>query len=301
MDKIRNLYQDTDVLLLRECYALEKVHGTNAVLECIRTPDKDNGGCELVYKPGGCSMGSFMALFDQAKLLQAFIELGAVNVKIYGEAYGGSMQKQSHRYGKDLKFVAFEVVIDGHWLDVLNAHDVCTKFGLEFVHYVVGPATLEFVNAQRDAPSVQAVRNGITEPMDREGIVIRPMIELTKNDGRRVIAKHKGDKFSETKTPRNVDPELLQSLSDANAVAEEWVVTERLKHVLDKLEQGGKEVERKDTKVVIAAMLQDIKQESSGEIVWSRQVFTTIGRRTAKLFKMHLEVKFNDRMHSRGV
>ena len=191
----------------------------------------------------------------------------------------------SNTYGKELKFIAFEVSIDDNWLNVPNAHDVATKLGFEFVDYLKGPATLEFANEQRDRPSVQAVRNGITEPRIREGVVIRPLIELTKTNGERIMAKHKGESFCETKTPREVDPEKLKVLEDAREVAEEWVTARRLEHVMDKLSPDGKELTITDTRQIIGAMIQDIRAESTGEIIWSPEVAKSIGRLSAAFFK----------------
>ena len=64
--------------------------------------------------------------------------------------------------------------------------------------------------------SVQSVRNGVTTPEDfilagrernAKGVVLRPLIEVTLNNGDRIICKHKCEEFRETATPRPVvDP-----------------------------------------------------------------------------------------------
>jgi len=81
------------------------------------------------------------------------------------------------------------------------------KLGLEFVYYVKTTTDLVELDKQRDSDSVQAVRNGMGTGKLREGIVIRPLVELTKNNGERIICKYKCDTFSETKTTRKIiDP-----------------------------------------------------------------------------------------------
>jgi len=85
--------------------------------------------------------------------------------------------------------------IGDSWLSVPKAEKVATDLGLEFVPYREIDATLEALDAERDAPSEVAVRRGITEPRKREGIVVRPLIEVTLNNGERVICKHKRDDF----------------------------------------------------------------------------------------------------------
>jgi len=277
---IPNLYQDPSVItLFKEVYYLEKIHGTSANVEW------NNG--KLKFFPGCVKQGRFEGLFNHEDLRDRFEKLGHSNVIVYGEAYGASVLKQAHRYGSELRFVAFEVLIGDSWLNVPNAEDVAKQLGLSFVPYVKGPATLNFANLQRDLHSVQAALNGVEEPQLREGVVIRPMIELTKNNGERIKAKHKGKAFQETATPReaNLDPEKIKVLSDANEVAEEWATEMRLVHVMDKLQTGGVELELKDTSMVIKAMIADIKKECGEEISWTTATPKAIGKKTALMFK----------------
>jgi len=295
LDHIENLYrpQAQVILLFKECYALEKIHGTAAGI--LFTPLTNT----ISFQSGGEKHERFVALFDQEKLIQAFKELGVSNdrtVKVYGECYGASQQGMSHTYGKDLRFIVFDVRIGDCWLDVPNAEDVAKKLGLEFVYYEKCPTDLASLDAQRDKPSVQAVRNFVSNTVDymagrgpkREGVVLRPMVEMTDNRGNRVMCKHKGDAFKETATPRPVvDPSKMQAMADANAVAEEWVTLQRLSHVLDKLPEHGMEKMRE----IIAAMQEDVKREGSGEIVWSDAVAKAIGKKTVDMYKAYLKAK----------
>lgn len=269
---IDNLYKNQTMLLFKECYALEKVHGTSAHVGW-------KGG-NVTFHSGGVSNPAFVALFDKDALAAALANIGE-DVTLYGEAYGGSCQKMSDTYGKELRFVAFDVRCGEHWLVVPAAHDVATKCGLEFVHYEKGPCELEWLNGQRDADSTQAIRNGVGPGKMREGVVLRPLVEVTLNNGQRVIAKHKRDEFKETATPREVEPGQLEVLQAAEAIAMEWVTAMRLAHVVDKL--GAKGVE--DTGKVIKAMMEDVEREAAGEVVMSKDARKAIGGRAAKLWK----------------
>jgi len=278
---IENLYKNQGILAFKECFALEKLHGTSTSIQW-----RDG---KLQFSSGGAKAERFRSLFDEAALVKAFEALGHPTVVVYGEAYGGSQQKQTWRYGKDLKFAAFEVKIDDTWLSVENAHNVATKLSLEFVHYERIAATVEEIDKQRDAPSVQAVRNGIEEPQPREGVVLRPLTEYRDHRGERVLSKHKRDEERETNTPRQVvDPEKLKVLEEAQAIADEWVTPTRLEHVLDKIE-GDIGMER--TKEVIQAMTEDVLREGAGEIVDSKEARKAIGSTTAKLFKKYFQAK----------
>ena len=107
-----------------------------------------------------------------------FRELGFTELIVYGEAYGGKMQGMSHTYGKELKFIAFEVKTPTSWFDVPQAEHFANLLGLEFVPYTKIPCTLEAIDAERDRDSEIAVRNGMGPGHIREGIVLRPLFEF---------------------------------------------------------------------------------------------------------------------------
>jgi hypothetical protein len=289
---LNNLYKDQKIMMFRECYALEKIHGSSAHIShktsdqrITATDGKYDSGVR--FFSGGESHERFVDIFDHDNLAG---KLRNIDIVIYGEVYGGKCQGMSNTYGKELKFVAFDVKINDMWLSVPQAEEFCKECGLEFVDYVKIPTTIEAIDEQRDRDSVQAVRNGMGPGKKREGVVLRPLVEFTRNDGERVMAKHKGDDFKETKTPRQVTPEQLKVLEDADAVAEEWVTPMRVVHVLDKLGNPGME----KMKDVIFAMQEDVKREGDGEIVWSNAVEKAIGRATALGFKNHLQAQLRE-------
>ena len=113
--------------------------------------------------------------------------------------------------------------------------------------------------------------------------------EVTKNNGDRIISKHKNDDFSERKTKQKViDPEKLKILQEATQIAEEWVVLERLRHVLDKMPA---DTNIQHTGQVIKAMIADVYREAKGEIVESPEASKAIGKKTALMFKQYLKDK----------
>lgn len=274
---IDNLYKFQDILLFGECYATEKVHGTSAHVEW-----KDG---TLLFFAGGAKHDEFVSLFDADDLRCRFAALGHDAVTVYGEAYGGKMQGMSATYGKRLLFIAFEAKVGDKWLDVPNAEKVALALGLEFVPYVRIPTTLAAIDAERDRPSVVAERRGCGTDKAREGVVLRPIVEVTKNNGQRIMAKHKGDAFNERATPqRVVDPSKLERMHGADGIAHEWVTPMRLTHVLDAFPDAG--MERMGD--IIKAMQADIAREAEGEVELSREALKAIGTRTVGLFKARL-------------
>lgn len=295
---IENLYKNQTVLQLEEIYALEKIHGTSA---------------HIGFKDGQVTFFSgeqpavFKALFDEEFLTTALASFGVDQVVVNGEFYGGKCQGMSKTYGKDPKFVVFDVRFNGSWLPVPRAEQVAAMLKMEFVHYVKISTKLEEIDRERDADSVQAVRNGMGEGHKREGVVLRPCEELFDERGSRLIAKHKRSEFIETKTIREVNPDKQLILKAANAIAEEWVTPMRLQHVLSVVRImrhmiDGQPLDMTDTGRVISAMIEDVEREAKGEILESKEARTAIGKRTARLFKQTFvdALKENDHARTQG-
>ena len=294
---IPNLYRDGTVLLFRRLFALEKIHGTSAHI----TWRQDTGNLHL--HPGGGSATKFAAMFDIPALKTALRDLVGKNCTIYGEYYGGggaAGMKMSATYGKVAKFIVFDIEILGAdlegnpkdcWLSVPQANDLATKLGMEFVYWEEIDATVDAINAFRDSDSMQAVRNGCGPGHKKEGTVLRPLVELTKNNGERVIAKHRRSEFVERQNGEpepGVDPARLKVLEDAQAIADEWVVPRRLEHVMAKLAPN---LTIRDTGTVVRAMVEDVLREAAGEIVPSKEASTAIGRKAADLFHAFLKAQ----------
>ena len=273
---IDNLYKNQEILLFKECYALEKIHGTSAHVRW--TPEDGVVG----FFSGGEKQERFEALFDVDVLKTKFAELLDAPTIFYGEAYGGKQQGMSKTYGPDLKFVVFDVRIGECWLAVPKAEVLALSCGFEFVAYERVFTELHHLDEQRDLPSIQGRRNGVSEDHIREGVVLRPLIEVRANNNARVIAKHKREEFRERKSIPEVDPAKRELMEKAGAIADEWVTPMRLNHVLDKM---GNPDDISATGSVIKAMVEDICREADGMIVDNKTVRKAIGAAAAKLYK----------------
>lgn len=316
---ITNLYKEPEFLACGDThvYALEKIHGTSAHVawkrETYRSADfKDSilTPEELRFFSGGEKHENFVKLFDADDLKARIRRVadtwaplaenpGAHSVILHGEAYGGKQQGMRDTYGPDLRFIVFDVMVDGQWVIVEQARFWAQAAGLEFVDFKLIPLTPEALDAERDRDSEQAIRNGMGPGKIREGIVIRPLVERVDHRGNRVIYKHKRPEFGESlkqkKEAKLLDLSRVQVLQDAQAIAEEWVTEERLSHVLDKIVAArqeavelytkGCDLDMKDTPEVIRAMLADVQREGEGEIVWSKEAERSVCTKTAKLFK----------------
>jgi len=300
---IDNLYKAQDVLLFKEVYAMEKIHGTSAHVTIKPGPVSlvdGHADPAISFFSGGSKHENFIKLFNAQAMLDKYVEIygpAGPELTIFGEAYGGKLQGMKETYGPDLKFIAFEVKFNDKWQTVLSAELIAGYFGCEFVHWVFIPTDLSAIDDARDAESVQAVRNGMGHGKMREGIVLRPFIELTKNNGARIIAKHKRPEFCETRTKREVKPEKAVAEANAKKIAEEWVTHNRMEHVVDALVSGGKfpkteegnfEIGIESTGFVIKAVVDDVVREAGEEIMDSKEARKAIGARAAQMFKTAL-------------
>jgi len=129
--KIDNLYKNQEILLFKEAYALEKIHGTSSHIRFTNVSSP-----ALKFFSGGEKHESFVKLFNEEILIAKFLELNQIDITIYGEAYGGKCQGMSDTYGKELKFVAFDVKINDKWLDIPAAESIVKQLGLEFLIYL---------------------------------------------------------------------------------------------------------------------------------------------------------------------
>lgn len=269
---IENLYQTPWFLTkYKQVYALEKIHGTSARVTWNPTNN------QLHLHPGGETYENFLKAFNMEELRDKISKIDQ-HVIFYGEAYGGRQQKMSQTYGPNTKFIVFDVSLNNKWLNVSEAHKLANSVGLEFVHYQIGPNTVEWLESQRDSPSVQAIRNGMGNDKIREGIVIRPVEKQT------CMVKFKRPEFCETASQREAKLKFANDIVEAEKIAEEWVTLMRGEHVLDQM-LSKKSIQVKDISIFLDLMNEDIKRESKGQITWSNKISKQIRKKAAILFK----------------
>jgi len=292
MNHINNLYDHKhgqDILLFKEAWAMEKVDGSGAKL-CLKRNEETHGNIEIQYHSGGASHEMFIKLFNEENLKKVFNEVALsdnTEFDIYGESAGGKIQKMSQTYGPNLFFIAYGVFVNNkHWLNLPEAEKLCGKFGLEFVPYTRVTTDIESLDKAKLAFSQLAIRKGMGDNKIMEGVVLLPIVEMTKNNGQRIISKHKRDEFRESASPKKViDPDKIKLIEDAEQIANEYVVLERLKHVLSNIPDHSIE----KTGDIIKAMIADVEREGEFECVITDQARKAIGKKTAVIYKEYLK------------
>lgn len=165
----------------------EKVDGTN-----IRVIFKDG---KVTF--GGRTDNAQIPAPLIAKLNERFLPMAdkmetvfGCDVCLYGEGYGAKIQKGGGNYRPDQDFVLFDVLlfdvlVDDWWLQREDVEDVAAKLGIDVVP-VIGYGSLY--------DAVTIAQEGITSRWGKfkaEGIVARPVFELKRRNGGRIITKIK--------------------------------------------------------------------------------------------------------------
>jgi hypothetical protein len=112
------------------------------------------------------------------------------NVCLYGEGCGAGIQKGGGNYGQDKHFKLFDVKVGSLWLERENVEDIGIKLGCD-----QAPA-MELMSL---VDAVELVRKGFNSKygdFQAEGIIARPVVEMTNRYGERIITKLKHSDFN---------------------------------------------------------------------------------------------------------
>ncbi|XWV24733.1 RNA ligase 2 [Tupanvirus deep ocean] len=299
---IESLYKCPEFFeLFKKVYAMEKIHGTSGWI-CLANPlnpnrNTDKPGSYLKFHGGSVPSKDFEKLFDVPQLEESFESIikdnGWTSMKIHGEVYGSKIQGMTTTYGKDMRFIVFDVKINvdsngDRFLDVPDAKIIADKLLMDFVYFEDGPCDPKWIEEQANSDSVQAVRNSMGPGIPREGVVVRPLHEACLSNGRRAIAKHKNAEFWEIETPRPLG-EKLKLVADKDKIVRDWVTPNRVSHVLDHLLPLTEhhKFEWKYMNLYLDMMVEDVKRESEGEIIWANEVEKDIRKRAGMLLKIN--------------
>jgi RNA ligase (TIGR02306 family) len=176
-----------------EVVATEKIHGTNCRVGLVddslmvagskgvrrKRPDDEKIATDLYWFPWSLTpVNSLVKSFSPAR-----------QVILFGEVYG---KVQSLRYGvSGIAFRAFDLVVDGKYLDYDEFVTACQTHGVETVPLVYrGPFSLDAVKAVAAGNSTMPGAEHI-----REGVVVRPVRERSDPKTGRVILKYINDDY----------------------------------------------------------------------------------------------------------
>ena len=130
-----------------------------------------------------------MTLESVQMLLRDLFNQGHNQAVLYGEVFGSGIQAYTYDQ-KTLAFRAFDLMIDGKFLDYADFVAQCTRYGIEIVPLVYrGPFALSTVKKLSDGASLVGGKHG------REGVVVKPVQERQDVKIGRIILKYIGDSY----------------------------------------------------------------------------------------------------------
>lgn len=180
-----------------EIVMTEKVHGTNCKiaiidgLEMAASMDVRRKRPEGSYEDMKGNIYWSPFAIPEVRELLACLNMGDHNVIIYGEVYGTKIQTLG--YGKtngSLGFSAFDIMIEGKYLDFVDFEAICAKFGVTIAPVIArGKFSLDFVKANAGGKTTMGADH------IREGVVVRPIKERIHPKIGRVILKYISDEY----------------------------------------------------------------------------------------------------------
>lgn len=165
------------------------VHNSNCRAGKILMPNEETGEAEFQFVCGshGQRRKEFDAEGRRSKYWQGLTPAvqallnhlcdNTHNVIVFGELYGAGIQDM--QYGMTGQaFRAFDIAVDGKYLDGDTKAGLFAQFGIEAVpHLYRGPFSLEKIQELTDGPTVVCDPEKAGKFKGREGVVIRPIKE----------------------------------------------------------------------------------------------------------------------------
>lgn len=200
---------------------------------------------------------------------------GFKTIDIFGEVFGGSYlhpdvspAKNASKvqkgvfYTPDNNFLAFDIRVDGEYVDVLKFQALCALLEVPYIPISTFTGNVyeavEFCESIKETPSniYQLYNLPMIEDNIREGVVLKPLVTARTGNGARVIIKVKGEKFSEKSREAKpiIQKELPEHMQEALNKLSVYATENRLNNVISHMG----EVTIKDFGSVIGEFLQDI-------------------------------------------
>jgi RNA ligase (TIGR02306 family) len=177
-----------------EVIVTEKIHGTNSRIGYIegvmlagsrglqrRRPEPEGIETHIYWFPS--TLESVTNLLDELKAEHN-------QVILFGEVYGSRIQKLHYGKKGTLGFAAFDLYMDGKYLDYDAFKSLCNKHGVATVPLLGrGAYSLDFIR------TLSAGQTELSDNHIREGVVVKPTQERYDPKIGRVILKYLNDAY----------------------------------------------------------------------------------------------------------
>lgn len=191
IENLRNfpyVFEDSDPVVLTE-----KVHGTNCKIGIIEGEWMASSMDVRRKRPADEQMAGNIYWFPYTiDGVRGYVEQaaagGAKQVLVFGEVYGKVQSLSYDRPGR-LGFVAFDIMIEGKYLDYGDFVTACDAFGIPRAPEIAsGPFSLAWVKSHAGGKSTFAEHI-------REGVVVKPLVERIHPKVGRLAMKYISDQY----------------------------------------------------------------------------------------------------------
>ena len=191
---VENLRNFPDVFQKGEAVVVtEKIHGTNCRIGVIEGELMAGSMSVRRLRPEGDLTGSLYWRPLMVEGVPALLEtLGRAHrqVILFGEVFGSKVQSLSYGQVGALGYRAFDLLVDGKYLDPAAFENVCAEFGVLTVPFLHrGPYSLATVKALSEGDTT------LDAAHIREGVVVKPVAERVDPQVGRVCLKYIGDPY----------------------------------------------------------------------------------------------------------
>lgn len=240
--------------------ATEKLHGANFSFWCDGTEVKVASRTQFVDGTFYNCQAVINKYSDSVMSLFKLLNGEHKELVIYGELFGGNVQKEVEYGEKD--FRAFDLTLDGVVQTKLNQRAWCEGVGIlsaPFIHIGTFAECLALSNTFKSTLTPE----GYEPENTSEGLVIEPVEPAWFNNGSRIYFKNKTEGFSEKK--RNPKEHIVFELSfEESELMNELLTyntTQRVSNVISKIGQ----VTNKDFGKILGLTTQDLLEEFTKE------------------------------------
>lgn len=236
--------------------ATEKIHGANFSFWCDGTEVKVASRTQFVDGTFFNCQAVINKYSDSVMSLFNLLNGDHKHLVIYGELFGGNIQKEVEYGEKD--FRAFDLSLDGVVQSKLNQRAWCEGVGIlnaPFIHSGTFAECLALSNTFKSTLTPE----GYEEENTSEGLVIEPVEPAWFNNGSRIYFKNKTESFSEKKRKpkENLTFELSDEESDLMDELLTYNTTQRVSNVISKIGV----VTNKDFGRILGLTTQDLLEE----------------------------------------
>ncbi len=175
-----------------EVVVTEKLHGTNCRIGRVEGEWVAGSMSVRRLRPERLADSIYWQPLEAAGVQPLLEHLGqnARQAVLYGEVFGSRVQNLNYGQVGTLGFRAFDLLVDGKYLDSDMFLDLCAVFGVETVPVLYrGPYTLAAIKALSEGPTTLGADH------IREGVVVKPVRERTDPKVGRVCLKYIGDPY----------------------------------------------------------------------------------------------------------